>query len=213
MVAVSMGERGQRRERTVDIPTPTTSVGTTVRLNMDGSVPDDNPFVGQEGARPEVYSYGHRNQQGMAIHPETGAIWEAEFGEQDGDEINVLERGGNYGWPVVSWGIHYNGDDIPDPPTRPEFADAVKHWSPVISPSGMDAYTGDVFDAWTGSFFIGSLTRHGLVRIEIEGDAVAHEEIIPLGARIREVEAGPDGLLYVLTDQDDGNVWRLSPLQ
>ena len=109
--------------------------------------------------------------------------------------------------------MNYDGTDIPDPPTRPEFADAVKHWSPVISPSGMAFYTGSVFPEWTGSAFVGSLSRQGLVRLVIEGDAVAEEEVIPLGERIREVEAGPDGHLYVLTDQEDGHVWKLSPLE
>ena len=188
-------------------------LGAVVRLHADGSVPDDNPFVGRGDARPEIWSYGHRNVESAAVHPATGALWIAEMGPLGGDELNRPEAGRNYGWPVVSWGINYDGTEIPDPPTRPEFADAVKQWTPVISPSGMAVYTGDMFGAWTGSLFIGSLTRQGLVRLEIEDGTVTHEEIIPLDARIRDVEAGPDGSLYVLTDEDDGKVWRLSPLQ
>ena len=112
-------------------------LGKIVRINPDGSIPKDNPFVGKENARPEIWSYGHRNPQGAAIHPETGKLWETEFGPRGGDELNIPKAGSNYGWPVVSWGMHYNGKDIPDPPTHPEFADAIYHWDPVISPSGI----------------------------------------------------------------------------
>ena len=187
-------------------------LGTVVRLHRDGSVPDDNPFVGQDGARPEIWSYGHRNVESAAVDPATGQLWIAEMGPLGGDELNRIERGRNYGWPTVSWGIHYDGSEIPDPPTRPDLADAARQWTPVISPSGMAFYTASVFPAWTGSAFIGSLTRQGLVRVELAGAAVAGEEILPLDARIRDVEAGPDGHLYVLTDQDDGTLWRLAPL-
>ena len=189
-------------------------LGAVIRINPDGSVPEDNPFVGQDSARAEIWSYGHRNIESATLHPETDSLWIVEMGPLGGDELNQPEAGKNYGWPVVSWGMNYDGTDIPDPTTRPEFADAVKHWSPVISPSGMVAYTGDVFGEWNGSLFIGSLTRQGLVRVEVENGKVTHEEIIPLGERIRDVEEGPDGYLYVLTDKpEDGNVWRISPLQ
>ncbi len=187
-------------------------LGTIVRIGRDGSVPDDNPFVGQEGARPEIWSYGHRNVESAAVHPETGDLWIAEMGPLGGDELNRIEKGANYGWPVVSWGINYDGTTIPDPPTRPDFADATTHWTPVISPSGMAVYTAGAFPEWTGSVFIGSLTRQGLVRVVVVDGEVTHEEIVPLDARIRDVEQGPDGHLYVLTDQDDGDVWRLAPL-
>jgi glucose/arabinose dehydrogenase len=188
-------------------------LGTVIRINRDGSIPADNPFVGQEDAEDEIWSYGHRNIEAAAIHPETGALWIAEMGPLGGDELNRPEAGKNYGWPVVSWGINYDGTEIPDPPTRPEFADAVKHWSPVISPSGMVFYTGDVFPVWTGSMFIGGLSAHDLVRVELADGAVASEERIPLGTRIRDVEQGPDGHLYVLTGMDDGSVWRITPLE
>ena len=188
-------------------------LGTVVRLNRDGSVPDDNPFVGDPGAQPEIWSYGHRNIESAAIDPQTGDLWVVEMGPLGGDELNRPEPGRNFGWPVVSWGINYDGTEIPDPPTRPEFADAARYWSPVISPSGMAFYTGAVFPEWTGSAFIGSLTRQGVVRVRIEGGEVVDEEVVPLGARIRDVEAGPDGYLYLLTDQDDGDLWRLAPLE
>ena len=188
-------------------------LGTVIRINRDGSVPADNPFVGQEDAEDEIWSYGHRNIEAAAIHPETGELWIAEMGPRGGDELNRPEAGRNYGWPVVSWGINYDGSEIPDPPTRPEFADAVKHWSPVISPSGMIFYTGDLFPAWTGSAFIGGLSAHDLVRVEIEGGEVTGEERIPLPTRIRDVEQGPDGSLYVLTGENEGKVWRMTPLE
>ena len=188
-------------------------LGAIVRLNLDGTVPQDNPFVGQEGAEDEIWTYGHRNIQSAAINPETGALWVAEMGPLGGDELNLPEGGRNYGWPVVSWGINYDGTDIPDPTTRPEFADAVMHWSPVISPAGMTFYQGDVFPAWQGSAFIGGLSAHDLVRVTFDGDTATEAGRIPLGVRIRDVETGPDGFLYVLTDQDDGNVWRITPLE
>ncbi|MEM6325713.1 MAG: PQQ-dependent sugar dehydrogenase [Bacteroidota bacterium] len=187
-------------------------MGKLLRLNLDGSVPEDNPFVGQEGAQPEIWSYGHRNIQSLAFHPETGDLWEAEFGPRDGDELNLIAPATNYGWPEVSWGDNYSGTPIPDPPTRPEFTDAVRQWSPVISPSGMNFYADDVFPEWTGSLFISSLSKQGLVRLEIDGDEVTHEEMVSLGARIRDVQPGPDGHLYVATDAGNGAVWRLSPI-
>jgi len=186
-------------------------LGTIVRVNRDGSIPEDNPFVGRENAEDEIWSYGHRNIEAAAIHPETGQLWIGEMGPRGGDELNVIERGANYGWPVVSWGRHYVGGDIPDPPTHPEFAGSVKHWKPVISPSGMIFYTGAMFPEWHGNALIGGLTSQELVRVVFEGREVADEERIALGARIREVEQGPDGAVYVLTDQDDGNVWRITP--
>ncbi len=187
-------------------------MGTVVRLNRDGSVPADNPFVGREDALPEIYSYGHRNAQSIAFDPASGDIWEAEYGPLGGDELNLLTPGANYGWPVESWGDNYDGTEIPDPKPGSPFTDAVARWSPVISPSGMMFYTGSVFPEWTGSLMISSLSRQGLVRLNLTGGAVSEEEIIPLGARIRDVEQGPDGHLYVLTDDRDGHVWRLSPL-
>lgn len=185
-------------------------MGTIVKLNKDGSVPSDNPFINQADAEDEIFSYGHRNIEAAAIDPATGKLWIAEMGPLGGDELNQPEAGKNYGWPVVSWGKNYDGSPIPDPPTHPEFADAIIHWTPVISPSGMIFYSGDMFDAWKGSALIGGLTSHGLVRVAIDGENAEEVERIPLGARIRDVEQAPDGSVYVLTDQRDGDILRLS---
>ena len=187
------------------------TLGTVVRLHLDGSIPADNPFVGQDGD-DAIWSYGHRNLEAAGVHPETGDLWVAEMGPLGGDELNRVERGANYGWPVVSWGRNYDGSDIPDPDTRPDLANAATWWSPVISPSGLAFYDADVFPAWAGSVMIGSLSRQGVVRLNVEDGAVTHQEVVPLGARIREVEAGPDGHVYLLTDAADGAVWRLAPL-
>jgi aldose sugar dehydrogenase len=163
------------------------------------------------GARPDIWSYGHRNIQAAAISPQSGALWIAEMGPRGGDELNLPEPGRNYGWPLVSWGTHYDGTAIPNPPTRPDLADAIKQWTPVISPSGRIFYTGDLFPAWRGNALIGSLSRRGLVRLAVAGSDVTAEEIIPLGARIRDVEQGPDGAVYLLTDHQDGHILRLRP--
>jgi aldose sugar dehydrogenase len=186
-----------------------THIGKVLRINPDGSVPQDNPFVGQSGALPEIWSYGHRNAQGAAIHPETGKLWEHEFGPLGGDELNIPEAGKNYGWPEVSWGNHYDGKEIPDPPTRPEFTDAIRHWTPVISPSGMTFYTADAIPGWKGSLLIGGLSSQTIVRLMLDGEKVTDEERIPLGGRIRDVVQGPDGAVYAL-DESKGSIVRLS---
>lgn len=186
-------------------------LGKVIRINRNGSVPRDNPFLGRAGAKSEIWTYGHRNIESAAINPRTGVLWIAEMGPRGGDELNILEPGRNYGWPVVSWGEHYDGSAIPKPPTHPRFADAIKHWTPVISPSGMVFYTGAVFPKWRGSILIGGLSAEGIVRVKIKGNNVTGEERIPLGARIRAVKQAPDGSVYVLTDQENGKIWRLTP--
>jgi aldose sugar dehydrogenase len=186
-------------------------LGKLVRINPDGSVPRDNPFVGRAGVKPEIWSYGHRNIQGAAIHPGSGALWVNEFGARGGDELNIPEPGRNYGWPLVSWGRHYFGKDIPDPPTRPDLAQSIYHWTPVISPSGMTFYTGEVFPGWRGNLLIGGLSSQALVRLVLDGQRVTGEERIPMGARIRDVSQGPDGAVYLLTDQSNGEILRLTP--
>ena len=185
-------------------------LGKIVRINPDGSVPDDNPFVGQKGARPEIWSYGHRNPQGAAINPSSGKLWESEFGPWGGDELNIPQAGRNYGWPVVSWGKHYDGTRIPAPPTHPEFADAIAHWTPVISPSGIAFYTGDSIPAWKGNLLIGGLSSEALVRLTLDGETVKAEERIPMATRIRDVAQAPDGSVYLLSDEDYGKVLRLT---
>lgn len=186
-------------------------LGKVIRLNRDGSVPADNPFIRSTGAKPEIWSYGHRNIQGAAIEPGTGALWTIEFGPAGGDELNKPEPGKNYGWPLVSWGSHYDGRDIPDPPTRPDLADAVKYWNPTIAPSGMIFYTGTMFPQWKNNILIAGLGTLGIVRLEIKDGKVVNEERIELGRRIRDVEQAPDGTIYVATDDNDGRIWRLSP--
>lgn len=184
-------------------------LGKVIRLNRDGTVPADNPFVGRTDAKPEIWSYGHRNMQGAAIDPVSGALWTIEFGPAGGDELNRPERGKNYGWPLVSWGDHYDGRAIPKPSTRPDLADAVKYWNPAINPSGMIFYTGAMFPAWKNNLLIASLGTPGIVRLTIENGKVTNEERIKLDDRIRDVEQAPDGSIYVATDQDNGRIWRL----
>ena len=186
-------------------------LGKIVRINPGGSIPEDNPFVGKKNARPEIWSYGHRNPQGAATHPESGKLWETEFGPFGGDELNIPKAGSNYGWPVVSWGRHYNGTSIPEPPTWPEFADANYHWTPVISPSGIAFYTSDTIPGWRGNLLIGGLSSEAIIRLTLEGETVKAEERIPMGTRIRDVAIGPDGAVYALTDERDGEILRLAP--
>ena len=184
-------------------------LGKIVRINPDGSVPEDNPFLSQKDALPEIWSFGHRNAQGAAIHPATGNLWETEFGPLGGDELNIPAAGANYGWPLVSWGKHYDGKDITNPPTQPEIADAIHHWTPVISPSGMTFYTADAIPAWKGNLLIGGLSSQAIVRLTLDGEKVIGEERIPMGARIRDVVQGPDGAVYAL-DESNGRILRLS---
>lgn len=213
---VTMGERGQRRERLVEIPTAKTSVGTTVRLGMDGSVPDDNPFVGKEGFRPEVFTYGHRNQQGMAIHPQTGAIFQHEHGPHGGDELNLIEPGKNYGWPAYSYGDTYRDQTPIGDKTGPGITDPIKYWDPSPAFSGMAFYTGDDFPEWKNDLFMGALAHQKILRIELSADnQVLHQEELLRGklGRIRDVAMGIDGYLYVLTDMPNGALYRLEPVQ
>jgi glucose/arabinose dehydrogenase len=184
-------------------------LGKIVRINSDGSVPQDNPFVGKEGARPEIWTYGHRNPQGLAFNPKTGKLFESEFGPKGGDEINVIEPGKNYGWPVVSWGDNYDDTPIPKPTTHPEFIDAIAHWNPVISPSGIAFYTGDAIPGWKDNLLIAGLSSQAITRLTLDGEKVTGEERIPMGARIRDVVQGPDNAVYALTDAPDGAILRI----
>ncbi|WP_022836180.1 PQQ-dependent sugar dehydrogenase [Salisaeta longa] len=213
---VTLGERGQRREETVEIPGNHHSIGTTVRLNLDGSVPQDNPFVGQPNARPEVYTYGHRNQQGMAIHPETGDVWQHEHGPYGGDELNLIEPGNNYGWPKVSYGETYTSPHRPIGQTEaPGVVQPVVFWDPSIAPSGMAFYTGDKFPNWKNQIFLGALARQQVRRIVLDSTEVAHQERLLFAelGRIRDVATGPDGYLYLLEDAENGALYRLEPVQ
>lgn len=189
-------------------------LGTIVRVRDDGSVPDDNPFVGRAGARPEIYSYGHRNVQGIALRPGDNVVWAHEHGPRGGDEVNILKPGANYGWPAITYGIDYSGAIISDKTEAPGMEQPVVYWDPSIAPSGMAFYDGDRFPNWRGDLFIGALAHTHLRRLELDGDRVVMQEVLleKLGERIRDVRAGPDGLVYVLTDSSDGQILRLEPV-
>ncbi len=193
---------------------PNTDIGKVVRINRDGSIPKDNPYLGQAGYRPELWAIGFRNVLGVAIDPATGGLWTNENGPFGGDELNHVRGGKNYGWPVISYGMEYSGKPIEEGLTQKAgMEQPVYYWDPVIAPSGMTFYTGDLFPAWKGSLFIGSLRQKHLVRLELQGDKVVGEErlITDENERIRDVRQGPDGALYLLTDADKGRVLRLSP--
>ena len=187
--------------------------GKVVRIYPDGKVPDDNPFVGQAGVRPEIWSYGQRNPQGAALNPWTGTLWENEHGPQGGDEINIIERGKNYGWPMATHGINYSGQPIPEAKGKTaEGAVAPRHvWEKSPGLSGMAFYDADRFKAWQHNVFIGALVSQELIRLQFDGDKIVHEERLlgELNKRIRDVRQGPDGYLYVLTDEDDGALYKI----
>lgn len=188
--------------------------GKVVRLHPDGSVPGDNPFVGRDGARPEIWSYGHRNIQGMALHPETRVLWSHEHGPMGGDEINLPRPERNYGWPLATFGRDYSGGPVAEAVgTSVEGAEDPHHyWPDSPAVSGMAFYTGDAFPEWRGNLFIGALAGQALIRLELDGDRIVHEERLLQGAdHIRDVRAGPDGFIYVLTDAIDGKLLRLEP--
>ncbi len=187
--------------------------GKVVRIRPDGSVPSDNPFVNQQDAKPEIWSYGHRNIEAMAFQPGTDELYLVEMGPLGGDELNRVVKGDNYGWPRESWGDNYDGTQIPDPQPNSSYHQPVRYWNPVISPSGMTFYTGTRFPDWTGDAFVGGLSSRDLVRLTIDGDTVTDEERFPMPARIRDVATGPDGAIYLLSDDKEGEVWRMVPLE
>jgi glucose/arabinose dehydrogenase len=197
-------------------------VGKTLRLRDDGSVPPDNPFVGRAGAKPEIFTYGHRNGYGLAFHPETGELWQAEIGPMGGDEVNILLPGHNYGWPLVSTGRNYTGTLVSDQPwSRPGMDNPRIHWVPSISPSSIMFYTGDKFPRWKNNLFVGALTTRQLVRVAFGQPSQAERReglLIPLDVRPRDVQQSPDGYIYIVTEQAsqgnaaDGMVLRIEPL-
>jgi len=205
---VTQGDRFAYSDGAQDL---SVGIGKIVRIKPDGSVPRDNPFVGRAGARPEIWSYGHRNVQSAALHPQTGQLWTVEHGARGGDELNRPEAGKNYGWPVITYGVDYSGARIGEGTAKPGMEQPVYYWDPVIAPSGMTFYTGDAFPDWKGSLFIGSLQPGLLVRLTLKDGRVAREEryLADLGERIRDVRQGPDGLLYLLTDSGAGRVLRV----
>ena len=210
---VALGERSDAQFRT-QAQDLDSHLGKIVRINPDGGVPDDNPFVGQDGALPEIWAYGVRNVQAAAINPQTGVLWEIEHGPRGGDELNIIEAGANYGWPAVTLGVEYSGNPLPDAAeSRAGMIDPVYSWTPVIAPSGMIFYDGEAFPDWQGNLFVGGLASTALVRLTLDGDSVTGEERLlePLGLRIRDVAQGPDGAIYVATDHSSGEILRFSP--
>jgi len=207
---VTQGDRFDYMEEAQNL---SNHIGTIVRIHRDGSIPRDNPFVGRRGALPAIWSYGHRNVQAAARHPETGRLWTVEHGARGGDELNNPEAGENHGWPVISYGVHYSGAKIGEGTAKPGMEQPVYYWDPVIAPSGAAFYTGDAYPDWQGSLVIGSLSPGALVRLVLEDGKVVLEErhLAELGARIRDVAQGPDGLLYLVTDSGNGKVLRVVP--
>jgi aldose sugar dehydrogenase len=205
---ITQGDRYNQRPLVQDL---STTIGKIIRINADGSIPRDNPFVGRQGARPEIWSYGHRNVQAAALHPQTGQLWTVEHGARGGDELNHPEAGKNYGWPVITYGIDYSGVRIGEGTQREGMEQPVYYWDPVIAPSGMTFYTGDAFPEWRGSVFVGSLQPRALVRLTIDNGRVTREERYLGGLRVRDVQQGPDGFLYLVTDEDNGSLIRISP--
>ena len=205
----TIGDRGER-PRAQD---PFDHAGSVLRINRDGSVPKDNPFADAKKAAPEIWSTGHRNPQGAALNPADGRLWTVEHGARGGDELNRPQAGLNYGWPVISYGRHYWGGSIGDGTHKEGMEQPVFYWDPSIAPSGLAFYDGTRFPNWRGNLFVGSLKFELLVRLEIEQGRVTLEERMLQGAfgRIRDVRQGPDGLIYLLTDSDDGRLLRLRP--
>jgi glucose/arabinose dehydrogenase len=210
LLYLTLGERGDkdRAQR------PDNHHGSVIRLHDDGRVPADNPFVGRPGWKAEKFDLGHRNQQGATVHPRSGLLWTHEHGPQGGDEVNVIRPGVNYGWPVITYGVNYGiGTKIGEGTHKEGMAQPLYYWVPSIAPSGMAFYTGERFPKWKGDLFVGSLKFELLVRLRLDGEKVVKEERLIKGAigRIRDVRSGPDGLIYLLTDESSGVLARLEP--
>ncbi|NND48958.1 MAG: PQQ-dependent sugar dehydrogenase, partial [Rhizobiales bacterium] len=208
-VHVSLGDRGHRDEA----QNVTNHLGASIRLDQDGSIPADNPFVGGDHL-PETFSFGHRNIQGMAVNPASGEVWAHEHGPKGGDEVNILKSSANFGWPVITYGTEYSGAPITHETTRPDMEQPVLYWVPSIAPSGMAFYDGDAFADWKGDLFVGALAGRHLRRIELDGNEAVGQEMLltDLGRRIRDVRAGPDGYVYVLSDGENAVLLRLEPV-
>jgi glucose/arabinose dehydrogenase len=212
MLYVTLGERSDRPMRP-QAQQLDSHMGKLLRIRPDGSAPKDNPFAGKAGALPEIWSLGHRNVQAAAIDPD-GRLWVVEHGTQGGDELNLIEKGKNYGWPLVAYGEEYSGKPIAGAVTAREgFESPRYYWDPVIAPSGAEFYSGDAFPGWRGNLFVGGLKDTRLVRLILEGDRVTGEEhlLAERGQRVRDVRQGPDGALYVVTDERNGELWKIAP--
>ena len=206
---ITLGDRGDYLEEAQRLGN---YFGKIIRIRPDGSVPTDNPFVNNSQAKPEIWSYGHRSVQGAAIHPKTGELWIHEHGPKGGDEINIPQPGKNYGWPKASYGSHYNLMPIKDEHAEQGFEEPIYYWTPSIAPSGMVFYTGDQFPGWHGNLFVGALVGRHVVRLSTDGKKILGEEqLLMHTTRFRDVEQGPDGALYLLTDEENGKLLKLIP--
>lgn len=211
MLYASFGERSDDNMRKY-AQMKDSHLGKIIRIKPDGTVPADNPFVGQGNAKPEIWSIGHRNPQAMAFDA-SGQLWDIEHGTNGGDELNRIQKGLNYGWADVGYGVEYSGKPLPGPTAKEGTEQPVYFWDPVIAPSGAQWYSGDAFPAWKGNLFVGGMKDKKLVRLVVENNKVTGEEhlLTDRGQRVRDVRQGPDGALYIVTDQKDGEVWRVSP--
>ena len=208
---ITLGDRGEKKRAQLSDD----HAGSVIRLHDDGRVPADNPFVGRQGWQSEKFTLGHRNMQGAAIHPETGEVWTHEHGPQGGDEVNIIRPGINYGWPMITYGVNYvTGTQIGEGTHKAGMAQPLYYWIPSIAPSGMTFYTGDKFPRWQGNLFVGALKDKMLVRLSLNGEKVVSEERLfkNLLGRIRDVSQGPDGYIYLLTDEADGMLVRIEPV-
>jgi glucose/arabinose dehydrogenase len=212
MLYITLGDRFDRPNRP-KVQQLDAHFGKIICINPDGSAPADNPFTGRAGALPEIWDLGHRNVQSAAFD-DRGRLWAVEHGAKGGDELNLIEKGKNYGWPLVTYGEEYSGEPFAGAVTAREgYEQPVYYWDPVIAPSGMQFYMGDAFPAWRGSLFIGGLASQRLVRLVIKDNHVIGEEhlLAERGKRVRDVRQGPDGALYVVTDEPDGELWKITP--
>ena len=207
---VTLGDRFDLRNQAQN---PANHLGKIVRIKSDGGAAPNNPFLNREDAKPEIWSLGHRNLQSAALHPTTGELWTVEHGARGGDEVNIQQKGKNYGWPVISYGVDYSGAKIGEGTKKTGLEQPVYYWDPSIAPSGMAFYTGDKFPAWRGSILVGALAGKLVSRLETNGNRVTGEErmLQNLGERIRDVRQGPDGFVYLLTDSRDGRILRMKP--
>jgi aldose sugar dehydrogenase len=213
MLYITLGDRFDKATTRPQAQQLSSHLGKIIRINPDGSIPADNPFFNQTGALPEIWSLGHRNVQ-SATFDDKGRLWTVEHGAKGGDELNLIEKGKNYGWAIISYGEEYTGEPIPGNITQKEgLEQPVYYWDPVIAPSGMQYYTGTAFPSWRGSIFIGGLASQKLVRLVIKDNRVTGEEhlLTDRGRRIRDVRQGPDGALYVVTDESNGELWKITP--